>query len=204
MSRILRNQLLYKGCYAHVISRSIRKLKLFHDTQDFLCFKDLLRKAKEKAGFKIYYYCIMQTHFHLVVRMQEIKDFSFAIRDIKREYAYKFHSKYRLSGPIWRERYKSLLIENEEYLYACGKYIEGNPVKAQLVRGDEDWQYSSARYYKRKTADTLVDFFGNVLREKEIGGLGQADFEKGNVIGSDFFKFQFIKSQRKLRPVPLQ
>src|ERR1017187_6515265 len=116
MSRVLRNQLLYQGCYAHVISRSIRQLKLFNDEEDFQFFKGLLIQAKTQAKFKIYHYCFMQTHFHLAVRMGDLKDFSFAIRDVKRDYAYKFHTKYKLSGPIWRERFKSLLIENEDYM----------------------------------------------------------------------------------------
>jgi len=66
----------------------------------------------------------MQTHFHLAVKMSDPRDFSFTIRDIKRNYAYQFHTKYKLSGPIWRERFKSLLIEDELYLYMFGKYIE--------------------------------------------------------------------------------
>ncbi|MBF0511223.1 MAG: transposase, partial [Candidatus Omnitrophica bacterium] len=124
MSRVIRSQLLYTGCYAHIISRSIRKLKLFHDDADFLFFKGLLIEAKAKAKFRVYHYCLMQTHFHLAIKMGDPKDFALVMRDVKRDYAYKFHLKYRLSGPIWRERYKSLLIENEDYLYACGKYIE--------------------------------------------------------------------------------
>ncbi len=190
MSRILRNQLLYKGCYAHIISRSIRKLKLFYDTEDFLYFKDLLIRAKERAKFD--------------VRIGGLKDFSLALRDVKRDYAYKFHSKYKFSGPIWRERFKSLLIENVEYLYACGNYIEENPVKVKLVKECIDWVYSSSRHYVLNEVDKLVDNYDRDLMKDEALKKGGQKFDSGSIIGSDFFKFQFFENRRRSGPVPLE
>jgi len=172
-------------------------LKLFNEAEDFHFFKDLLIQAKLKAKFKIYHYCFMQTHFHLAVRMGDLKDFSYAIRDIKRDYAYKFHTKYNLSGPIWHERFKSLLIENEDYLYACGKYIEKNPIKAQLVEKAEDWLYSSRRCNELNEKDELVDCYEKDVKFNKEIMLNGADFEKGSVIGSDFFRFQFLKNLKR-------
>jgi putative transposase len=146
----------------------------------------------------------MQTHFHLAIRIGELKDFSFAMRDIKRDYAFKFHSKYKLSGPIWRDRFKSLLIENENYLYACGKYIERNPVKAQLVQQEIDWEHSSSRHYELNEVDELIDSYPMGSHKNENLILDQQEFESGSVIGSDFFKFQFFKGQRQARPVPCE
>jgi len=197
MSRVLRNHLLYQGCYAHIISRSIRKLKLFNDKEDFLFFKGLLIRAKTQAKFKIYHYCFMQTHFHLAIKMGNIKDFSFAIRDVKRDYAFKFHTKYKLSGPIWRDRFKSLLIEDEDYLYACGKYIEANPVKAQLVKQVIDWNYSSRRYHELNEKDELVDCYEKDIKLNAEIKMNEANFERGSVIGSDFFRFQFFENRKR-------
>ncbi len=202
MGRLRRNDILYRGCYAHVISRSIRKLKLFNDNEDFEFFKDLLIQAKERARFKIFHYCLMQTHFHLAVKMDDPKDFSIGIRDIKRSYAYKFHSKYKLSGPIWRERFKALLIENEEYLYACGKYIEGNPAKAQIVEKNTDWKYSSSRCYELNEPDLLIHGYDSDLSMNEKLVVPEGNFESGNVIGSDFFRFKFFENRKQSRPVP--
>jgi hypothetical protein len=133
--------------------------------------------------------------------MGELKDFSFAIRDIKRDYAYKYHAKYKLSGPIWRERFKSLLIENEEYLYACGKYIEENPLKAKIVKDVNEWDYGSGRRNDLKSEDELIDKYEKDIRKEEIS-INETDFENGNVIGSDFFKFQFSKSCRREQTCP--
>ena len=202
MSRIARYDVLYKDCYAHVISRSIRKLKLFKDDEDFMFFKKLLCQAKRKAEFKIYHYYLMQTHFHLAVRMGDLKDFSSAIRDVKRDYTYQFHSKYKLSGPVWRERFKSLLIENEDYLYTCGKYIEENPVKAGIVKQSADWIYSSSRHYELNESDELVDGYAEECKEVEGVALDKEEFEGGSVIGSSFFRFQFFESRKNSRRVP--
>ena len=130
MARLTRSQLLFGGCYAHVISRSIGKNKVFKDGQDFETFRGLLLKAKQESGFQIFHYCFMHTHFHRAVKIPDVSRFSKGLQKLKSQYIYKYHTKYRESGPIWRERFRSLLIENEAYLYACGQYIENNPVKA--------------------------------------------------------------------------
>jgi len=94
MSRAKRSQLLYPGCYAHIISRSIRKEKVFKEPEDFKYF---------------------------VVQIFSWEEFAKALNYLKKRYVFYYHAKYRLSGPIWRERYKSLLIEDELYLHTCVK-----------------------------------------------------------------------------------
>ena len=92
MPRFARQDVLYSGCCAHIISRSIRKMKLFNDDDDFYEFYKLILLTKKRAGFKIYHYCFMQTHFHMAVSLADIENFSSAIRYIKSQYSYKFHS----------------------------------------------------------------------------------------------------------------
>ena len=193
VARIARNELLYAGCYAHVISRSIRKSKVFRDREDFKVFSGLLQKVKQEYGFKIYYYCLMQTHFHLTVKVLNVEQFSRAVQKLKSCYTYIFHTKYKISGPIWRERFKALLIENEAYLYACGQYIEHNPVRAGIVKASSEWPYSSSRHYKKGKEDPLVEGFQNnnpptLIKDVDLDDM--KTFEKGIVIGSGFFKFQ--------------
>jgi len=199
--RLARTDLLYDGCYAHVISRSIRKLKIFNEDDDFETFKKLLIIEKRRNKFKIYHYCLMHTHFHIAVEIPNVIDFSRSLSKVKSQYASAFHAKYRLSGPIWRERYKSLLIENEGYLLACGQYIEENPVKAGLVERSEDWKYCSSKHYNQDCVDGLIDEYedmNSVRRVKVEAGTTSEDFEKGNLIGSSFFKFQFFDRRNRV------
>ena len=196
MARVTRNQLLYEGCYAHVISRSMRKEKIFKDSEDSKYFLKLLLAIKQEYPFKIFHYCLMQTHFHFVVQILSVSEFARGLSKLKSQYVFKYHEKYKLTGPIWRERYKSLLIEDEVYMLACGKYVENNPVKAGLVEKPEEWKESSAGYYLKGIADELIDGYDRAPVEKNIKIFSNENFEQGDGIGSDYFKFQLRKKLR--------
>ena len=89
----------------------------------------------------------MHTHFHLVVTVGNVKRFSMALQMLKKKYTERYNFLHKRLGPLWSERFKSLIIENERYLCACGMYVEQNPVEAKLVEKSEDWPHSSSRYY---------------------------------------------------------
>lgn len=193
MSRMARSAVMYDGCYAHVISRSIRKQTIFNDEDDFRVFLDLLVQSKKQARYHIFHYCLMSTHFHLVVQIPHLNDFSKAFQRLKSYYTYKYHTKYRFSGPIWRERFRSLLIESEPYMYACGRYVEHNPVEAGLVERALDWPFSSCQYYEKGKADGIVDGYPQGTLPSIPKHMDRKDrllFERGAVIGSNYFKFQ--------------
>jgi len=177
-------------------------MKIFNDRKDFEAFKKFLLEIKRRGSFKLFHYCLMQTHFHLAVEMCDVKEFSCAVRDLKRSYVYWFHSKYKISGPIWRERFKSLLIEDENYLFTCGRYIEDNPLKAGLVRESRDWEHSSCRHYQQGIVDKLIDQYESPVKEVKDLIFDKEEFENGSVIGSSFFKFQFQESRKNARRVP--
>lgn len=193
VARRARNYLLYSGCYAHILSRSMRNMQVFQDPEDFETFKRLLLRIKSECEFRIFHYCLMNTHFHLAVRIQDPLLFSKGLQKIKSQYIYRFHDKYKISGPIWRERFRSLLIENEAYLYACGQYIENNPVKAGLVTSRVDWKYSSSQHYAQYNRDPLVDDYyedNPPTTPKDVDLNNEEMFERGAGIGSGFFRYQ--------------
>ena len=204
-ARLNRSGILYDGCYAHVISRSIRRLNIFHDNHDFRTFLGLMLTIKKESGFRIYHYCLMPTHFHLAVAIPDIQRFSKSIQRLKSLYIYRFHERNNTSGPIWRERYRSLLIESEPYLYACGRYIENNPVQGGLTARPQDWPYSSSRYYFERQPDQLVEGYSHPLPEipKGMDITDEAIFEHGVGIGTSFFRFQLnenLKSRQSAGP----
>ena len=188
MGRIARNKLLYDGCYAHVFSRSIEKRKIFCDTSDFEAFMKLLKKTKIVFDFQIYHYCLMPTHFHLAVRIGHVEKFSAALHALKCQYTQKFNNRYDRQGPLWKERFKSLLIENERYLHACGLYIENNPVKAGLTESHEEWQYSSAWHHSGLDGSDFVDGYEQQELPQDLDINDEVIFTRGAGIGSDFFK----------------
>lgn len=191
MGRRNRRSILYDGCYAHVFSRAADKRYVFSGDEDFEKFKALLLKSKQECSYRIHHYCLMHTHFHLAVSMDDIKQFSEGLKWVKWSYARYFNLRNMRFGPLWRDRFKSLLIENEQYLEACGRYIEGNPLEAGIVKRCEDWPHSSSRYYLEGKEDALVDPYTFDGEPVVIKGDPEQHFNQGKVIGSDLFKIYF-------------
>ncbi|MDZ4243987.1 MAG: transposase, partial [Candidatus Doudnabacteria bacterium] len=148
----------------------------------------LIIDTKKTGVFLVHHYCFMSSHFHLAVRIRSLPEFSGCFQEIKREYTFWFNRKYKRRGPLWRERFKSLLIENEGYLHACGKYIEFNPVKAGMIKSPEQWAYSSAGFYFKKISDPLVDGYEFPEMPKGIDPQEEVFFTRGVGIGSGLFK----------------
>ena len=143
--------------YYHVISRSINETRIFRDRGDFLHFRKLEQDAKRKFPIQLFHYVFMNTHFHFVLQATAQQSLSHHLAYIKWHYTLWMRKKYGWKGPLWRERYKSLPIENEAYLTACGMYVEFNPVRAGLCRAPTDYPYSSARHYHLGITDDLLD-----------------------------------------------
>ncbi len=192
MGRIARSQLLNEGCYAHVFTRSIEKHRIFKNDKDFEQFKKALGEAKTEYGFEVFHYCVMQTHFHLIVRISDVQNFSKGMKTIKKDCTHWYNRKQQRFGPIWRDRFKCKLIENEQYLFACGRYVEDNPVRAGLVKEAVDWPHSSSRHYHLGEKDTIVDPYPELAEVKDLK-IDEAEFERRVAIGSDWFQFNVAK-----------
>ena len=188
MARHPRQEILYNGCYAHVFSRALEKRRIFEAGNDFEYFKRLLGEAKQKSGLLIHHYCLMNTHFHLAVSIPQVESFSRTLQTLKSKYTAFFNRKYSHEGPLWRGRFKSLLIENESYLYACGLYIEYNPVQAGITRQPTDWPYSSGACYELGKPDPLVDPYEGRELPANNSILTEASFTRGRAIGSELFQ----------------
>ncbi len=202
MGRKNRGNLLFDGCYAHIMSRATEKRHIFRSEKDFEKFKELLLESKQQHGYRIHHYCLMHTHFHLLVSMEGVDLFSEALKWVKWKYARHFNLGHKRFGPLWRDRFKSRVIEDERYLRACGAYVEGNPVDAGLVKQCEDWPYSSSRHYFCGVQDQLVDDYSFEGMLPEIEGDAKEFFEKTEVIGSPIFKIHYKEGMFHNMPVP--
>ncbi|MFA5117847.1 MAG: transposase [Candidatus Omnitrophota bacterium] len=152
------------NAFYHIISRSLNDTHILRDNDDFTRFFMLVDTAKQKYPILIFHYVAMNTHFHLVVQAPNHEILSKNISHLKWHYTLWMRKKYGWKGPLWKERYKSLPIENENYLYACGMYIAYNPVRAGVCKDPGDYPYSSFRKYHRGINDPLID-----LQESQKG-----------------------------------
>jgi putative transposase len=187
MARHARSHTLYDGCFAHIYSRALEKRTIFRDREDFEYFKSVLRQTAGRYGYRIHHYCLMHTHFHMIASLAQLNSFSLALKELKQSYAKRFQEKHEKKGPVWWGRFGSQLIESERYLYACGLYIEMNPVKAGMVEKAEDWEYSSSRHYFLGEADDLVSPYEKPSLETAMELTEGLNVCRGAYIGSPVF-----------------
>jgi len=165
--RILSDNAIY-----HIINRGHNKKILFKQTEDFLTFKDIIATYIKRYNFKLYNYCLMINHFHLLLRINKGEDLPKIMKGICQTYANAYKRKYALIGYLFQNRYKSILIEKDRYLSECARYIERNPIKANVVKDLSAYSHSSYNYYAKGresdiiTKNILYDSFGSTSTER--------------------------------------
>lgn len=133
------------GIY-HIILRGSGRQQIFHDDEDCLRFVEILEKYKKQFDVKLYGWCLMGNHIHLLLG-QGIEDFSITMKRIGVSFAWYYNMRYKTSGHLFQDRFKSEKVENDAYLLTVLRYIHQNPVKAGIVKQAKDWKWSSCREY---------------------------------------------------------
>ncbi|MCL2698840.1 MAG: transposase [Defluviitaleaceae bacterium] len=112
--------------------RGINRQEIFHDEEDRGVYLKRLSKYKQECGFKIYAYCLMNNHVHLLIREGE-EGISDIMKKIGASYVYWYNRKYNRAGHLFQDRYKSESVEDDAYLLTVTRYIIQNPIRAGLT-----------------------------------------------------------------------
>jgi len=131
----------------HVYSRSSGKAHIFKSKDDFCCFAGLLSRYSLEFALKIYHWVIMSNHYHLLLELADPRQISRVMAGLSKAYSCYYHKTYSAVGFLWQGRFKLQPIQKEGYLFACGRYIERNPLRAGLVNEAHEYPYSSAGFY---------------------------------------------------------
>lgn len=142
--------------YHHFINRGVNKKKIFHRPEDYAFYKGLLSEYKSELGIQIIHYCLMTNHTHMAVYSPDITTLGKFAHFLQRRYAYYYCKTYKWSEQVFRNRYLSIPIEKDTYLLECGRYIERNPLSANLVADLKDYEHSSYHYYAFGKEDPLI------------------------------------------------
>jgi len=136
------------GIY-HIMIRGINRQTIFEEDEDCVKFIETIKQTKEKSGFQLYAYCLMGNHVHLLLR--EGKELlSLAMQRMCSSFVYWYNWKYDRFGHLFQERYKSEVVENEEYLITVLRYIHQNPIKAGITNSVAGYKWSSYHEYFHK------------------------------------------------------
>jgi putative transposase len=127
---------------AHLTARSVAGLPLFPTTADCFEFLRLLAKVTERIKWTICAWCLMGTHYHLLVFTPEPESAPLALQTLNSSYARYFNATHDRRGHVFGARYTETLVETERHLQAAFDYVLENPVRAGLVREPFDWAWS--------------------------------------------------------------
>ncbi|QZD73770.1 transposase [Pseudomonas sp. 3-2] len=128
----------------HIVQRGHNRQVVFAEPADFERYLSDLRELKEALGIKVYAYCLMTNHVHLLLAPGEatsnLGQLMKALAARMTRYRNKVEGR---TGTLWESRYKSSVVQSDTYLLACSRYIELNPMRAQMVERAEDYPWSS-------------------------------------------------------------
>lgn len=144
------------GYPQHLIQRGLDHRPYLRDEADYWYFWESLVKASEKFGCAIHAYVLMPNHFHLLLTPQAEDSVGKLMQSIGRYYVKYFNERYLVTGPLWEGRYRATLLDPQAFLLPCARYVEINPVRAGLVAGPGDYDWSSYGCHALGVEDRLV------------------------------------------------
>lgn len=140
----------------HIVQRGHNRQVIFAERQDYQRYLDTLREYKEQYGVAVYAFCLMTNHVHLLLSPREPTGIGKLMKRLAGRQTRHHNRLEGRSGTLWEGRYKSSPVERDDYLLACCRYIELNPVRARMVAEPQDYAWSSCRYrLGSDTADWL-------------------------------------------------
>lgn len=144
------------GSPQHVIQRGNNRQATFFAEEDYRVYLECLAEAAQKYECPIHAYVLMTNHVHLLVTPGQPESLSRMMQSVGRRYVQYINYSYKRSGTLWEGRYKASLIQSEQYLLTCMRYIELNPVRANMVDRPEDYKWSSYRANACGAKDDLL------------------------------------------------
>jgi putative transposase len=162
-----RPRLQIPGAAYHVTARGIAKLALFRDDLDRLRFLELLADVVTRCEWTCHAYCLMTTHYHLLVRTP-MANLAAGMQRLNSCYAQEFNRRHGEEGHRFLRRYHDVLVEDESHALELLRYIAMNPVRAGACRDAKRWPWSSYPAFIGEaappsflTVDWVLAYFGN-------------------------------------------
>ena len=151
---------IFDNACCHVMVRGNQKQKTFVYKKDFVKYLEILKYYKRKYSFKLFGYCLIPNHVHLVLQIKKATHLSKIMHGLNLAYTIWFNKKYDKVGHLWQGRYKSMVMQNNKYLLDCIEYVEFNPVRASISKSSFDYVWSSGQGRLGYKKDSLLDLSG--------------------------------------------
>ncbi len=167
-----RSRLILPEVPLHIIQRGNNRKACFFSDDDYKLYLDSLERYAGETGCEVHAYVLMTNHVHLLLTPLEDASAGALMKRLGQRYVQYVNRTYKRSGTLWEGRFRSCIVEQENYLLTCQRYIELNPVRAGMVETPGEYRWSSFRANALGEDDCL-------LRPHSIyKGLGQTGKER--------------------------
>ncbi|MCY6380528.1 transposase [Hoeflea prorocentri] len=153
MARLAR--IVVPGLPHHVTQRGNKRERTFFEDGDYALYLDLLAESSARAQTKVWAYCLMPNHVHIILVPSDEYGLRRTFADLHRRYTGFINARARVTGHLWQGRYGSVVMD-EGHLLNAVRYVTLNPVRAKLVKRARDWKWSSARAHLAGKDDDVV------------------------------------------------
>ena len=140
-----RSRLVVPKIPLHIIQRGNNRQACFYGESDYIFYLDCLLEYSQKTNCTIHAYVLMTNHVHLLLTPRDKDSVSHLMKRLGQRYVQYVNRTYRRSGTLWEGRFRSCIAQEDNYLLHCQRYIELNPVRAEMVEHPADYRWSSYR-----------------------------------------------------------
>jgi putative transposase len=144
------------GIPQHVIARGVDRQPVFFQAEDYRLYLAAVKEAAKGSRCLVHAYVLMTNHVHLLATPGHERSLPLLMQAMGRTYVQRLNTRYGRTGTLWEGRYKASPIQSNEYLLACQRYIELNPVRAGMVTAPGHYPYSSYAHHALGKADPLL------------------------------------------------
>jgi len=136
-----KERITHPGFY-HIINRGVERRNVYFDEDDFDRFLSIIYKALKDHDVVLHSYCLMTNHYHLLIETKQ-PNISNVMKQINSLYSIYFNKKYKRSGHLWQGRFASYYLYDDVHFWYVAKYIERNPIEANMVKQIDNYKYQS-------------------------------------------------------------
>lgn len=130
----------------HLIQRGNNRQACFYADDDYRFYLEWLREYARDSGCAVHAYALMTNHVHLLLSFQKAEGVGEMMKRLGQRYVQYVNRTYRRSGTLWEGRFRSCLTQEDSYVLGCYRYIELNPVRADMVEHPGKYRWSSYRW----------------------------------------------------------
>jgi putative transposase len=133
------------GYIYHLLNRAAGRATLFNQSSDYAAFEKVLRQAWERSAMRLLAYVVLPNHWHLVVWPQTDGEWSVYVQRLTVTHVRRWHANHHTggTGPVYQGRFKSFPVQEDDHFFTVCRYVERNPLRANLVARAESWRWSS-------------------------------------------------------------